>query len=322
VEAVISVIVATRDRAALLSETIEAIAGQESPGGLYEIVIVDNGSVDNTRDTVAEAARRLPVSISYVHEPRPGKSHALNTAVASARGDLLVFTDDDVLPAPGWLAAFVGAMNDTGADFATGRILPKWEADPPAWVSPQLYGALSVADGGPERLPLSKGVNSQIMPMGGNLALKRHVVESVGGWNPDLGSLQGTLRTGEDHEFALKMLDAGFAGVYEPGAAVSHRVPADRLRVGYFRRWLTTNGGIHAALEARFPSTPHYLLNVPRYRWRLFAGDVLDGLVGVLSLNRRRAIAAYMRMTWFVAYVRGRWELRRRSLRPATAQHR
>jgi glycosyltransferase involved in cell wall biosynthesis len=318
----ITVIIATRDRAALLNETLEAIGRQDPPGVPFEVVVVDNGSVDNTREMVANAAGRLPLAIRYVHEPRPGKSHALNTAVATAHGDILVFTDDDVLPSPGWLAAFVRALHETGADFATGRILPRWEAAPPAWMSPQLYGALSVADGGPDRVALSKGTNSHIMPMGGNLALRRHVVERIGGWNPDLGSLQGTLRTGEDHEFALKMLDAGFAGVYEPEAAVSHRVPADRLRVGYFLRWLTTNGGIHAALEAQFPSTPHYLLSVPRYRWRLFANDVLDGAAGLFSFNYRRVIAAYLRMTWFVAYVRGRWDLRGRALGDAAAQQR
>jgi len=318
----ISVVIATRDRAALLIETLEAVALQESPGVPFEVVVVDNGSVDETSQAVEEASGRLPIRINYVYEPRPGKSHALNTAVAVAQGDLLVFTDDDVLPAPGWLGAFVRAMSATGADFATGRILPRWEADPPSWVSPELYGALSVADGGSERLPLAKGVNSQVMPMGGNLALTRRVVESIGGWNPDLGSLQGTLRTGEDHEFALKMLDAGFKGVYEPDAAVSHRVPAERLRIGYFRRWLSTNGGIHAALEAQFPSTPHYVLNVPRYRWRLFANDLVDGAIGVVSLNRRRVIAAYMKLTWFAAYVRGRWELRGRTLGPAAAHQR
>ena len=318
----ISVIIATRDRAALLNETLEAVARQDPPGAPFEVVVVDNGSVDNTRQSVEEAARRLPIRINYIYEPRPGKSHALNTAVAAAQGDLLVFTDDDVLPAQGWLAAFVRAMDGTDVDFATGRILPRWEAEPPSWISPQLYGALSVADAGAERLPLAKGVNNHVMPMGGNLALRRRVVESVGGWNPELGSLQGTLRTGEDHEFALKMLDAGFKGVYEPEAAVSHRVPAERLRMAYFRRWLSTNGGIHAALEAQFPSTPHYLLNVPRYRWRLFANDLLDGAIGLVSLNRRRVIAASMKMTWFAAYVRGRWELRGRTLGPAAAHQR
>lgn len=306
----ISVIIATRDRSALLKETLDAIELQDAPGQPFELIVVDNASVDDTPDVVAAAGRRMPFDVKYLYEGRPGKSNALNTAVARARGDIMVFTDDDVLPSRGWLAAFVRALDETGADFATGRILPRWEATPPHWLSPQMYGALSVADGGTVRLRLTRDANTQVTPMGGNLALRRHVVERIGGWNPDLGSLKGTLRTGEDHEFALEMFDAGFVGVYEPEATVSHRVPAERMRVGYFVRWLTTNGAVHATLEQRYPSTPHYLLNVPRYLWRLLAHDLADGLVGIVSLNVRRAMAGYMRMMWFAAYLRGRWQLR------------
>jgi glycosyltransferase involved in cell wall biosynthesis len=313
----ISVIIASRDRSALLQETLDAISAQDPPGLPVEVIVVDNGSVDDTPDVVASASRRMPFDVKYLYEGRPGKSHALNTAVTHARGEIMVFTDDDVLPSPGWLAAFVRALDETQADFATGRILPRWEATPPRWLSPQMYGALSVADGGTERLRLAKDVNTQVTPMGGNLAVRRRVVERIGGWNPDLGSLKGTLRTGEDHEFALEMFDAGFVGVYEPDACVSHRVPAERMRVGYFVRWLTTNGAIHATLEERYPTTSHYLLSVPRYLWRLIARDFADGVIGVVSLNARRALAGYMRMLWFAAYLRGRWQLR--AQRPGAA---
>ena len=86
---------------------------------------------------------------------------------------------------------------------------------------------------GTERLTLT-GIHDQVMPIGANMAIRRHVLDRIGGWNPDLGKLKNTLRTGEDHEFALRLLAAGFAGVYEPEASVLHRVPADRLRLSYF----------------------------------------------------------------------------------------
>src|SRR5919106_4321342 len=210
----ISVVIATRDRARLLASTLEALSRQESPGCPFEILIVDNGSIDDTPGVVAAAAARGPAPVMYLSETGPGKSRALNNAVAHARGDLLVLTDDDVLPSPGWLAAYVRAFSETGADFAAGRILPQWEAPPPRWMSPALHGVLAIPDGGTRRLTLGKGVNDQIMPIGANMAIRRHVLDRIGGWNPDLGKLQGTLRTGEDHEFALKMFDAGFTGVY------------------------------------------------------------------------------------------------------------
>lgn len=312
----ISVIIATRDRAALLAATLEAISGQEPPGCAWEIVVVDNASVDDTPSVVAAAAAASPIPVRYLSERKPGKSHALNTAVEHARGSLLVLTDDDVLPSPRWLLAYTRAFEQTGADFAVGRILPLWEAEPPRWLSPALYGVLAIPDGGERRLLLARGVNEHIMPLGANMAVRRHVVDRVGGWNPALGKLQGTLRTGEDHQFALEMLDAGFSGVYEPEACVRHRVPAERLRLAYFQRWYYDNGGIDALLERRYPRTSRYLFGVPRYLWRQFASDLSSAALGAATLDSRRAAAGWMRTVWAVGYLKARWRRPRPSPRP------
>jgi glycosyltransferase involved in cell wall biosynthesis len=303
----ISIIIATRDRARLLENTLDALAAQEVPDCGFETLVVDNGSGDDTRDVVVAAARRMPAPVLYLHEARPGKSHALNTAVARARGEFLVLTDDDVLPSPGWLVAYAQAFAETGADFVVGRILPLWEAPPPSWLSPALYGVLAVPDGGINRLPLAEGLNEEIMPLGANMAVRRHVVERIGGWNTNLGKLQGTLRTGEDHEFALRTLRAGFRGVYEPGAWVRHRVPADRLRLSYFQRWYFYNGAIQADLEDDYPSTQHYLLRVPRYFWRQLAQDLLRIVLAAVTLDARGAMTAELRLAWLAGYVRARW---------------
>jgi glucosyl-dolichyl phosphate glucuronosyltransferase len=307
----ISVIIATRDRAALLEATLDAIASQQSPGCPFEILVIDNASVDNTPAVVAAAAGRSSVPVVYLTEQKSGKSHALNTAVAHARGDLLVFTDDDVLPSPGWLAAYAQAFSETGADYAAGRILPLWEAPPPRWLTAPLYGVLAVQDGGTRRLRLN-GMSDHVMPIGANMAIRRHVLDSVGGWNPELGKLKNTLRTGEDHEFALRLVAAGFAGVYEPEASVLHRVSADRLRLPYFVRWGYGNGAITAGLEQDYPSTPHYVFGVPRYLWRRVAKDLVSGVSGLVTFNPGRCASAAMRLPWFAGYLRGRWPGRAR----------
>ena len=304
----ISAIVATRDRALLLDRTVQALCGQEPPGCPYEILVVDNGSVDETPEIIASAARNAPVPIVYVSELKPGKSNALNAAITHARGDVLVFTDDDVMPSPGWLAALVRALNETGADYATGRILPLWEAPAPRWFSPALGGALSIADGGTRRLMLSTGRNEDVMPLGGNLALRRYVIQRIGGWNPGLGSLKGTLRTGEDHEFALRMAAAGFIGVYEPDAVVRHRVPLERLRLAYLQRWAYGNGKVEAFLEEAYPSTPHYLLKVPRYLWRKLLGDLLRSARALVTFDVRGIAAGWVRLAGFAGYLWGRWK--------------
>ncbi|MBA2304676.1 MAG: glycosyltransferase [Acidobacteria bacterium] len=302
----ISIIIATRDRAALLHDTLEAISRQASPGYPFEVLVVDNASIDRTPEVVANAASRMGVPVVYLHESRPGKSHALNTAVGHAQGDFLVFTDDDVLPAPGWLAGYARAFTETGGDYVVGRILPLWEATPPIWMSPALYGVLAVPDGGTERLMIQDKPNNHIMPLGANMAVRRKVVNTIGGWNPNLGKLQGTLRTGEDHEFALRMVAAGFPGVYEPDAVVQHRVPAERLQLSYFQRWFFDNGVIVAGLERGYPTTPHYVLHIPRHLWRELLADIAGLALASLRLDIRTAIARYMRIVWFAGYTRAR----------------
>jgi glycosyltransferase involved in cell wall biosynthesis len=302
----ISVIIATRDRAPLLAATLDALARQQRADYELEIVVVDNASKDDTGGVV-EAAARAGSPIVFLHESRPGKSHALNAAVARARGDLLVFTDDDVLPSPTWLAAYARLFRETGAEFAAGRTLPRWEVPPPAWMSPALYGVLAITDGGTERLAIRDGARDDVMPIGANMAVRRCVLDRVGGWNPQLGKLQGTLRTGEDHDFFLRMIQAGCEGVFEPAASVEHRVPADRLRLRYFLRWFYDNGQVDAQMEDGHPTTTSYLLKIPRYLWRQAINDAGNLFVGLLTLDARRAVAGLTRLGWFAGYVRYRW---------------
>ena len=289
-----------------LKTTLEALCGQVDPGCPVEILVVDNGSIDDTRHVVEAAAAQSRTPVVYLNESRPGKSHALNTAVAHARGDLLAFTDDDVLPSPKWLAAYAQAFSETGADYVAGRILPLWEVPPPRWLTADQHGVVAASDGGPRRLIL-EGVRDWVMPIGANMAVRRQVLDRIGGWNPNLGKLKDTLRTGEDHEFALKMLAAGFKGVYEPEASVLHRVPAERLRLEYFFRWCYSNGQIEAGLEHLYPSTVNYLLRVPRYLWRRLLVDLGSILAGIVTADPGAITSAALRIVWFGGYVASRW---------------
>ena len=261
---VVSVIIATHNRRQLLAETLDALALQDWPPDGFEVLVVDNASTDGTSDAVAAvaAARPLP-TVRLLHEERPGKSHAVNRAVAAARGAILACTDDDVRPDPGWVRAIAEAMEETGADFVVGRIRPRWETAPPAWISPRLYGVLAVPDNGPDRFEIRTGLNEHAMPIGANMAVRADVVGRIGGWRADLGKLRDTLRSGEDHEFYLRMLAAGMRGIYEPRASVAHFVPAERLRRAYFLRWLHDNGRVVSAIEREFPTTSRYVLGVP-----------------------------------------------------------
>jgi cellulose synthase/poly-beta-1,6-N-acetylglucosamine synthase-like glycosyltransferase len=218
----VSVIIATRDRDRLLGQTIASFARQTWPREQFEILVADNGSSDRTRAVTETAAARPEAStIRYIAVPEPGKSRAVNAALGITTGDLIAFIDDDVLPGPDWIERLALAFDETGADFIAGRILPRWEAQPPPWLSRALYGVLAIPDNGVLRRAI-RGTDDPVMPIGANMAVRAEVVQRIGGLRTDLGKLEGTLRTGEDHEFFLRMVAAGYHGTYEPAALVHH----------------------------------------------------------------------------------------------------
>ena len=302
----VSVVVATRNRHVLLGRTLAALARQRWPRERMDVIVADNGSTDETR-AVVDAARVDGLPVRYVFVAQPGKSHAVNAALRLTRGDLIALTDDDVQPDPEWLDGLVRAVAETDADFVAGRILPIWEIEPPAWMSASLHGVLAVPDNGVTRLPITKDGPSQVMPIGANMAVRASVIARLGGLRTDLGKLEGCLRTGEDHEFFLRLLHAGCRGTYEPSALVRHVVPASRLYPGYFRRWLFQNGGDVALLERAYATPVSVFLAVPLYLWRQLLRDISSTVRATLSGNRAQRFASALRVIWFAGYLRESW---------------
>jgi glucosyl-dolichyl phosphate glucuronosyltransferase len=310
----VSVVIATRDRAALLAQTLDALARQTWPHDRLEVLVADNGSTDDTRATIEGAAARPDMpAVLYLSVDEPGKSFAVNAALARARGAILALTDDDVLPEAAWIERLVAAFDETGADFVAGRILPRWEASPPSWLSPALYGVLAIPESGNDRQAIPSPDNA-LMPIGANMAVRAEVIARIGGLRTDLGKLEGTLRTGEDHEFFLRMLGAGFRGTYEPTAVAHHLVARNRLAAGYFQRWMYQNGRDVASLGAPDGKHVSRLLGIPRYLWRETAWHASRALRCSIAGDRRAALAAALRVVWFAGYVRETVRLRARPL--------
>ncbi|MGE3275496.1 MAG: glycosyltransferase family 2 protein [Vicinamibacterales bacterium] len=303
----VSVIVATRNRQALLRTTLEGLVAQRWPRNRFEIVVADNGSTDTTAETVRQLARRPDApAVHYLFVAAPGKSQAVNAALAHATGDLLAFTDDDVQPSRDWLAALDAASAESGADFVAGRIRPNWEVPPPSWMSPALHGVLAIPDNGDTRLPIDQA-HPQVVPIGANMAVRASAMAAVGGLRADLGKLAGTLRTGEDHDLFLRLLDAGYRGVYEPEAVVRHWVPRARLTREYCRRWLFQNGRDVARLAATArPPVPH-LLGVPRYLWRDAASRGWQAARAAAAGDPAGRFAGSVRLVWLCGYLREAW---------------
>src|SRR5438105_6746631 len=129
----LTVLLATRNRAAILRETLGAFCNLQEPASGWKLVIADNGSRDQTSAVLAWYANRLPLQV--VSEPTGGKNSALNVGLGLVEGDLTVFTDDDTFPKRDWLIELRKAADAQPMySLFGGAVVPRWESPPPAWV--------------------------------------------------------------------------------------------------------------------------------------------------------------------------------------------
>jgi glycosyltransferase involved in cell wall biosynthesis len=251
----ISVIICTYNRCLLLDQTLQSLVRVRVAAGFdSEVLVVDNNSSDRTRETVDAYRERLPVH--YIHEPRQGKTYALNHGVRAARGELLLFTDDDVQLDPEWMTSYAeAAQRHPQAGWFGGRIFLNWERGRPLWLHeeclPALAGYFGLYDLGatertyaPEDLP----------PAGANMAVRRQTFRDIGGYREDLGPRGASKGTCDDSELIWRAQKHAIAGVYVAGATCRHFVPHDRLAHAWFFRYGLGKGRNQGRLPDARPS--------------------------------------------------------------------
>jgi glycosyltransferase involved in cell wall biosynthesis len=312
-----SIVIATHNRAADLRDTLASLAALVSPHP-WEVVVADNNSTDGTRQVVEQAIAGFPVPLTYVFEGVPGRSPALNAAIAQARGDIIVTTDDDVRVEPDWLEQAGSALDTLQCDYIGGRVLPIWGGPRPHWLSSEggsQWAVVALLDYGTQPFELTSR-----MPLGVNMAFRRQAFERVGGWDPRVGRKAGTLLGQEVREWCIRARAAGVRGYYAPGLVLQHIVPASRLNRAYFRRWFYWRGISRALLyqqhgmDMENPQGPRidvarvrHVAGVPRYLYRTAVARAFGLLKAVL---RRDTVKAFEHELWlwmFSGIVHQRW---------------
>lgn len=143
----ISVVVPTFNRAGSLMRLLAALRDQDAEGIRYEVLIVDNGSTDETAAIVERAALRDP-RVQFLREPRQGASYARNAGIARAAAPIVAFVDDDVVPARDWMLAVKRAFDaHPEADCIGGRVEPRWPPHVPRWLDRRQLSASGSSDG-------------------------------------------------------------------------------------------------------------------------------------------------------------------------------
>jgi len=219
----ITVAICTRNRVRFLDECVQSVLPQL--GDNCDLLIVDNASTDDT----AQLAQRLADenrAVSAILQPQLGLSHARNAAIHNARGEWVLFLDDDAVAADNWLAAYRAFLKDLPSPkVATvgGAVFPRFETSPPRWIDQSLYRM----DCGPR----SFAFDGKGGPWGGNIAYRRQTILDIGGFDTELGRKGDFQGAHEESFLSTQLQKAGHEIWWLPGAAIHHFVPVDRFRV-------------------------------------------------------------------------------------------
>ncbi len=215
----VTVLICTRDRSASLKRTIESVGALNIPDGFQpELLVVDNGSRDNTRETIQSI--ELPnMPVFFIQERAPGVASARNTGLRHAKGEIVLITDDDTHVPENWLEAMCQPILDGASEAVAGKIViaPHLRRD---WMSAHHEAILSAT--------ASMDPEDPQDIFGASMAFHRDVLAAVPGFDPELGpgTAIGAL---EDTLFSWQLKRAGYRIAYVSNAPVVHHFDQDRL---------------------------------------------------------------------------------------------
>lgn len=239
----VSVLICTRNRADTLRQTLDSLLRPANLQSLeWETLVVDNDSDDHTAQVCRDFRERFPGHFRFLVEKKRGKSNALNSAIAAAKGDILAFIDDDVFCAPDYLRGICTVFGEYPADGAQGRILLDCEGGHPDWLDRYLGFTVAWRDCGDQVIDLDGSL------CGCNMVVRAEVFQKIGGFSPQLGP--AGVGMGEDTEISLRMRQAGCRLLYVPQILVRHRLPQKRLTKSHFRKRFFGQGRAEAYYAA------------------------------------------------------------------------
>ncbi len=240
----ITVIIPSYNRAGMIGKTLESFVNQSYPKDKYEIIVADNNSQDNTKDVVKRLQADCDVKVTYLFEQRQGVHYARNSAAKLASGEILYYTDDDMVADRELLMEIARCFTDDKVGSATGRVLPQWESEPPEWIRRLCQNAyLSLHDRGVGFFISDEdfGVYSC------HMAIRKNVFFECGGFNPEntAGEWIGDGETGLN----IKVKEKGYKFAYNGKSVIYHMIPSERMTQEYLNRRLANQGNCDSYTE-------------------------------------------------------------------------
>ena len=231
----LSLIIATYNRSASLVRALSSVVRQTADATLWECIVVNNNSTDDTAARFAEFAEaHKEFALRMVNEPKQGLSNARNCGIAAARGEYIAIIDDDETLEESFVESYIDFFEAfPSAIAAGGAVVPCYESRRPKWVS--RYTEQMIAN------PLDLDVvvclfPAHRVPAGGNMAFRRETFDRFGVFNPLLGRNGKSLAGGEENELFERMRREGEPLYFVPNAAIFHHIPDEKLTDDYFDR--------------------------------------------------------------------------------------
>lgn len=277
---IISVVICSYNRADYIVNAIASLYNQTFDKTAFEVLVVDNNSIDNTQELVERFIETHPgFHCFYLTESRQGASFARNTGAAFAKGRLLCFMDDDAEAEPEFLERIATFFN-THADVAGlgGRIIPKYIPSEPAWMSYYVSSLVGNFDYSKTVTVFKPGK----FPLESNMTVLKSCFAAIGGFNTALPGVVGTLRVGgEGKEFFLRLQQSGKKIYYDPAIIVHHVVEIKKLTPHYMYR-IASGIGRGERVRTKAINQFGFYKKILEYFYKL-AGSIVLGILYTLK---------------------------------------
>lgn len=279
----ITVVFASFNGERTLPIMLEAFCNLLIPDSGWEIIAVDNASTDQTANIIKSYQTKLP--IRYLYEPIAGKNNALNLALSVIRGQLIVFTDDDVVPDRDWLLS-INTCAESRPDFAIfgGAIKPLWPRQPEEWILQHVPLGITYALTN-ENLP--EGEISISSVWGPNMAIRRAVFDAGFRYNGNIGpDGSNNYAMGSESEFTKRLDKAGYKAWFCTEAIVQHIIRENQLNPDWIvKRAFRYGRSMFTQTAAANTSSGFLWFGAPRWMIRKLLEHHASLAIAVLSGN-------------------------------------
>ncbi len=273
----------TVDRLGPLETNLRDLAKQNLSGlPEVELLIVLNNSPRESHEIVDRFIPDLPFPCRKISEPNQGVNFGRNRIAEEARGEIVVFTDDDLVRDPDWLREMVKAFENPDVSCVGGRIFPRLSDPLPSWFKyPRYDGVIVKYDLGEEPLFVTERYT---LPYGASMAFRRNALDRVGSFRTDINS-PGGLLGGEETEYLLRLLRSGLGLLYCPKAISYHPIGKERLTKAYMRKRFRDWGTVWARAKYETETTSPRLAGVPRHLYRSMLTHAVEWIAAAVRFD-------------------------------------